>query len=123
MREEIREHAKGLGIPYLVHFTRASNLASIIEHGLYPIGRTAEIGVAPEINDPYRFDGHLNASSLSIAFPNFRMFYRLRTENPGVEWVVLAIDRAVLWLKRLRFLSPQCRRCKNYKPARSCVKS
>jgi hypothetical protein len=103
MREEIRQHATELGIQYLVHFTRASNLPSILRHGLFPRARAAEIGIAPEINDRHRLDGHLNATSLSIAFPNYRMFYRLRNENPGVPWAVLAIHPAVLWLKDCAF--------------------
>lgn len=62
-KKDIKELASRLGIPYLLHFTRVGNLPSIIEHGLYPVARTCEIGVMPEVNDPHRFDGHLSASS------------------------------------------------------------
>lgn len=102
-KQQIQEYSQAIKIPFLVHFTRASNLPSILEHGLYPMGRIAEIEVTPAINDELRLDGHLDGLSLSIAFPNFRMFYKLRKDNPDVEWVVLAVDPSVLWLKDCAF--------------------
>lgn len=102
-RQAIQTHTQILEIPYLVHFTRAANLPSIIEHGLYPISRKAERGINPQINDQMRLDGHLDGTSLSISFPNYRMFYKYRQDNPGVEWVVLGIDPSVLWQKNCAF--------------------
>lgn len=102
-KQDVREFAQRVQIPYLLHFTRAANLPSIIEHGLYPVSRTCEIGVVPQVNDHHRFDGHRSATSLSIGFPNYRMFYKLRTENPGVNWVVLGIAASVLWTKDCAF--------------------
>lgn len=102
-REDIQGLVVKLKVPFLLHFTRVGNLSSIIQHGLYPVARACEIGITPQINDPHRFDGHLGATSLSIAFPNYRMFYKHRAENDGVEWVVLAIDPAVLWKKDCAF--------------------
>jgi hypothetical protein len=102
-REDIRKLARELGIPFLIHFTRVSNLESTMRHGLRPRERFPEVCITPEINDRYRLDGYLGATSLSIAFPNYRMFYRLRQENPAVEWVVLAIDPRVLWEKDCAF--------------------
>jgi hypothetical protein len=102
-RQEIQAHATTVQIPYLLHFTRAANLPSIVTHGLYPVSRVAEIGANPQINDQLRLDGHLDGVSLSIAFPNYRMFYKYRQENAGVDWVVLAINPSVLWLKDCAF--------------------
>ena len=96
-RHAIQSHCRALEIPYLVHFTRVANLPSIMEHGLYPIDRVHEIGVEPEINDQYRLDGHLDGTSVSIAFPNCQMFYKYRMDDESVEWAVLVLKRSILW--------------------------
>lgn len=102
-REAIQTHAKAVKIPFLLHFTRAENLPTIMEHGLYPISRVDEIGVTPRINDDVRLDGRRDGISLSIAFPNYRMFWKCRQDNQGVKWVVLSVDPSVLWSKRCAF--------------------
>lgn len=102
-RKTIQAHANAINVPFLIHFTRVVNLPFIMEHGLYPVSRTAEIGVTPQINDELRLDGHRDGTSLSIAFPNYRMFWKYRQENKGVEWVVLGVDSSVLWLKDCAF--------------------
>lgn len=102
-REAIQAHAKAIQIPYLIHFTRAANLPSIIQHGLVPVSRAAEKGIEPEVNDGLRLDGHVDGTSLSIGFPNYRMFYKYRQENPDVKWVVLGIQPSVLWAKDCAF--------------------
>lgn len=98
-KEAIRAHATAIQIPFLTHFTRVKNLPEIMQHGIYPVSRVAEIAVAPEVNDHLRLDGHRDGTSLSIAFPNSRMFYKYRRENPEIEWAVLAIHPSVLWTK------------------------
>lgn len=102
-RQAIQTHATEIKVPFLLHFTRAANLPSIMQHGLYPVSRADEIGAAPQINDELRLDGHRDGTSLSIAFPNYRMFWKYRQDNEGVEWVVLAIRPSVLWLKDCAF--------------------
>ncbi|RYD76884.1 MAG: DUF4433 domain-containing protein [Verrucomicrobiaceae bacterium] len=102
-RQAIQAHANAINLPWLLHFTRIVNLPSIMQHGLYPASRVAEIGVTPQINDELRLDGHLGGTSLSIAFPNYRMFWKYRQQNEGVEWVVLAVHPSVLWLKDCAF--------------------
>ena len=101
--DDIKQLAGQVGVPFLIHFTRVENLPSIMQHGLYPVARACEVGIEPQRNDLHRLDGHLGATSLSIAFPNYRMFYKHRVENPGTEWVVLGIDPAVLWEKDCAF--------------------
>ncbi|CAI8703600.1 DUF4433 domain-containing protein [Pseudomonas sp. IT-P2] len=101
--KDIQTQAQELKIPQLVHFTRAANLPTILKHGLYPLSRKDEIGITPLINDQLRLDGHLDGTSLSVSFPNFRMFYKYRQENPGIEWVVLGIKPSVLWEKDCAF--------------------
>ncbi|MEF9388040.1 DarT ssDNA thymidine ADP-ribosyltransferase family protein [Ralstonia solanacearum species complex bacterium KE056] len=102
-QEAIKQLASRLQIPFLVHFTRATNLPSIIQHGLYPISRIAEIGVDPQINDQYRWDGRPDGVSVSIAFPNCKMFYKYRRDNDSVDWVVLGLNPEILWKKKCAF--------------------
>ena len=99
----IQAHAVALKVPYLLHFTRAINLPSIITHGLYPVGRANEVGASPAINDQYRFDGHRNSTSVSIAFPNCQMFYKYRMLDAAVDWAILLIDPSILWTKDCAF--------------------
>lgn len=92
-----------IAVPHLVHFTRVTNLPSILTHGLYPISKTDRIGVTPDVNDVLRLDGHRDATSLSITFPNNLMFWKYRQENPEVDWAVLLISPSVLWTKNCAF--------------------
>lgn len=49
------------------------------------------------VNDSLRLDGHTNSISLSLSFPNHRMFYKYRMGSEAQGWVVLAISPEVLW--------------------------
>lgn len=102
-RQAIQVHATSIQVPYLLHFTRATNLPSIMAHGLYPVGRVHEIGAIPSVNDQLRLDGHRNGTSVSIAFPNSQMFYKYRKECQGVDWAVLVLFPSVLWTKDCAF--------------------
>lgn len=55
-------------------------------------------------SDPERRDGRLDGVSLSVSFPNWRMFYhkRLNSDAP-THWVVLSISPSVLWTHRIEF--------------------
>jgi hypothetical protein len=83
-------------IKALFHFTRESNLNSILHRGLLRRSEIEEKGIDYTYNDDERLDGHLNSISCSISFPNYRMFYRLRCENEGEKWVVLALSPNIL---------------------------
>lgn len=99
----IRSHAESVSIPYLLHFTRAVNLPSIMLHGIYPVGRVHEINVRPAINDQCRFDGHQDSTSVSIGFPNCQMLYKYRKADEGVEWSILVLHPSILWGKSCAF--------------------
>ncbi|CAM3934487.1 DarT ssDNA thymidine ADP-ribosyltransferase family protein [Pseudomonas wadenswilerensis] len=101
-RPEIQAYSQAREIPYLVHFTRLENLPSILQHGLRPVSKHGAFCNQPVINDELRLDGHLDGTSLSIAFPNYHMFYKYR-QQPNTEWVVLGIDQSVLWTKNCGF--------------------
>lgn len=104
-RLRIKSTAWSRKIPYLVHFTRAVNLPTIMVHGICSVEKSREIGLFPSVNDEFRMDGYLNATSFSISFPNSRMFYKYRMLNPSEEWVVLIVRPQVLWDKDNAFCS------------------
>lgn len=90
-------------IPYLVHFTHVNNLPSILQYGFYPQAQKTDLaaGIA-HINDSLRLDNKKNYSCFSIAFPNSRMFYRVRNSFGG-DWAVLLINNRILWEKDCLF--------------------
>lgn len=90
-------------IPYLVHFTNINNLSSILNIGLHPRGNSARYNFSPLVNDELRLDGHLDAVSLSVGFPNSRMFYKYRKYFDQDLWVVLVIDRSIMWKRKCAF--------------------
>jgi hypothetical protein len=92
----IQEYVAERGIAYLLHFTRLTNLGSILQHGLVRRGRLDGQNVTGVVNDQYRLDG-TDAVSVSIGFPNYKMFYRYRQENPQEDWVVVVINPSALW--------------------------
>lgn len=103
MREEIQKIATDRKIPFLVHFTRVENVQSIMQNGLLPISKARDMGITPAVNDEKRLDGRLNGTSLSIAFPNGSLFFKLRNNFQDIDWVVLAIHSSVLWSKKTLF--------------------
>jgi len=96
MAGTIQEYATDRGINYLMHFTRTSNLESILQRGLVPRDTLILEGYN-DFNDQYRYDG-THAVCLSIGFPNYKMFFGIRQENKDVDWVVLVIHPAALWM-------------------------
>jgi len=90
-------------ISCLVHFTRVENLESIMTHGIVPIATAREELQNVYSNDEYRWDGHSDASCLSISFPNSRMFYKCRQADVNADWVVLGVHPSILWLKDCAF--------------------
>ncbi|MEO4030091.1 DarT ssDNA thymidine ADP-ribosyltransferase family protein [Chromobacterium vaccinii] len=99
----IQSYAESRDIRFLLHFTRIENLPSILIHGLHPMSRIGAIGINPINNDQLRLDGHLDATSLSISFPNYQMFYRYRKNTIGADWVILGIRSSILWSKSCAF--------------------
>ena len=93
-------------ISSLVHFTRIENLASILNLGLLPRSEleTRYHDLTPVFNDKHRLDGHPEAISLSIGYPNWRMFHKYSHANKE-EWVVLLLRPDILWEKDCAFLA------------------
>lgn len=87
---------KSKQIDTLFHFTRVENLHNIFKYGLYPRSKLENSEFNYIFNDEYRFDRCESAICTSIEFPNYKMFYTLRQNNPGTGWVVLRIDANVI---------------------------
>lgn len=100
---KIKEIVQEKNIPCILHFTRLCNLDSILKHGLIGNETLTSNSISYKNNDTLRLDGYANAICCSIAFPNYKMFYKLRKENPGIEWVILGIKRKILWQKNVAF--------------------
>lgn len=101
----IRHEAQCRDIPYLLHFTQAQNLCSIVDHGL--LSRSAlesQNEFSAHASARVRLDEHNNAVSISVAAINARMF-NAKTRDVGTPyWVVLMLEPSILWTHRCRFL-------------------
>jgi hypothetical protein len=97
LARQIQLFCESCQIKQLVHFTHIQNLSTILQHGLLSIDGLAK---TPTIqyrrNDAKRLDGQLNAISLSISFPNYRMFYIYQCNIPQ-DWVVISLKPDILW--------------------------
>jgi hypothetical protein len=103
MRQEIEDYRIERGIPFLLHFTREANLASIIQHGIVPRSEVSTRGLASEFNDPNRLDGRTAFNCLSVSFPNSQMFYRFQMDHPDVQWPILVIHPLIMAHKEVLF--------------------
>lgn len=102
-QQKIKEIADERGIPFLVHFTQAENLPGILQHGIVSRKQAELLEINLYVTDKHRFDNRLDATSLSVAFPNGPMFYRKREQAHACNWVVLLLDPRVLWEKDCAF--------------------
>lgn len=102
-RDEIRRICQEIGIEYLTHFTNVENLKSILDNGLIGRSKLQERGLEFRYNDELRLDGQPQSTSLSISFPNYKMFYRYRTQSDNSSWVVLLLDPSILWKLDCKF--------------------
>ena len=99
MEELIKKH----DVKILVHFTRCDNLKNIFRYGLLTRSYLIDNKIYSIFNDTNRFDGYKNAICASISFPNYKMFYRLRYENPSIKWAIIIINKKVLIDKECAF--------------------
>lgn len=99
----MRETMKEFDINYLVHFTQAENLPSIFKHGILPLTQQRSKNISSKRNDLYRMDFCEEATSTSIDFPNYKLFYKFRMRDKSVDWVVLALSAELLLAKQCAF--------------------
>lgn len=93
-------------IKFLVHFTDVSNLDSIMNNGIQSINSLHNNNITFSNNDLLRLDNRPNSISLSISFPNYKMFsyYRIY-QTVKKNMVVLLLDPALIRDKKCLFFS------------------
>ena len=102
-QDRIRSQAEAFGIPHLFHFTRCENLQSILRHGLLSVADCQAEDILAVHNDSLRLDAQPDGTSLSISFPNYRMFYKYRELDIAADWAVLKLSPRILWEKECAF--------------------
>lgn len=90
-------------INHVIHFTNVMNLKSILANGLITRHELNNNSIEFHHNDNYRFDGFTNSVSCSIERPNYKMLYKLRMNNRDSEWVIIILNKSVLWEKNCAF--------------------
>lgn len=96
--KKLKRAVKKREVENLVHFTRLSNLDSILKHGIISREQLEQDPICKStFNDPLRLDRQTNANCCSIDFPNYRMFFPLREDHGKRKWVVLLLDKSILW--------------------------
>lgn len=83
-------------IDRLYHFTQAENLENIFRYGIVPRTTLDRRRIQSRYNDDYRYDDCKDAVCTSIEFPNYKMFYKLRQDNPETDWAVLRLNAHIL---------------------------
>lgn len=105
-KQAIKRIVETRRIQFLTHFTSIENVLGILTFGLLPrvlLGVVRNAGLKAVVTDEDRLDLCSHASSLSISFPNYRMFYKYRTAMKGKTWAVLKISPVILWEKECVF--------------------
>ncbi len=93
---DIRRIAHARGIDHLYHFSPAGDLDRIVEHGLRSRASLDAAAIPYLITDRARWDGRLDALSLSIESLNRTMFAAKQAEL-ATEWLIYELDASVHW--------------------------
>lgn len=102
-KEEIIKICKERKIDGLLHFTNVNNLESILMRGIIPVWLHEAAKINSEKNDIERRDNHLECTSFSIGFPNYKFFYSIRNNNSDKRFAVIKIKPSILWEKYREF--------------------
>ena len=84
---------KERGVEYFVHFTPEENIPSILQHGIIPREDLSAHRIDARCPDQSRSDNHLDYSSFSVSFPNYRVMYSKRDD---MKFVILCIDPRII---------------------------
>ncbi|OSX53221.1 DarT ssDNA thymidine ADP-ribosyltransferase family protein [Anoxybacillus ayderensis] len=103
MYDTIKNFILNRGIENVYHFTREENLESILNMGILSKKDLKDRRIKYTHNDQLRLDGFENAISCSISFPNYKMFFKYREQNPNVNWSVIELSSEVLHNKECHF--------------------
>lgn len=99
----MRSAVQARDIKAVFHFTRYSNLPSILTQGIRSRAELEAWHQPPAFNDMHRLDNQKNAICFSIGFPNYKMFWGLRQDHRQEQWAVLAVKPDILWEKDCAF--------------------
>lgn len=104
LKEQLPIILRERGITELFHFTHINNVSSIISSGgLWPRSVHKELGIIAQYSDQMRLDNTINATSLSISFPNYMMLYQ-KQKNYGSNYAILVFDSSLLYLENEKVL-------------------
>ena len=89
---------KERGVEYFVHFTPEENIPSILQHGIIPREDLSAHRINAVCPDQSRSDNHLDYSSFSVSFPNYRVMYSKRrySKRHDMKFVILCIDPRII---------------------------
>ena len=90
-RPQILNEMKERSIYSFVHFTDARNLPGILADGLRIRSELEAAGAEMYPTDPNRLDEMIHSLSLSVSFPNYKMFYSKQMDEPERHWCVLQL--------------------------------
>lgn len=103
MAKTVQQYVAEIGVNQLVHFTRESSLESILQRGLITRD-TLSLEGFDGFNDNVRAD-YTHAVCVSVGFPNYKMWWRIKQDNPNVDWILLVIEPRALWELNCAFCS------------------
>ena len=115
VKKEINIFIDNQKINYLVHFTAVDNLQSILRHGLLSRKILCERNIPYFHTDTERIDGHLDAISVSVSFPNYKMFFKKREYFKEKTWIVIFISTDILTNSDCFFIDGNAAEYKNKK--------
>lgn len=93
---EIKSFCATRGIYELLHFAKASQMPFILRYGLLTNAILANAG--GKVEDQSRIDQNSDHVCLSVDFPNYKLFYKRRTEaGMGETWCILSIEKSLIW--------------------------
>jgi hypothetical protein len=93
---EIKEYCDKRGVKELIHFAPISKMPFILRYGL--LTNSILKNARSEVGDKSRLDGNDDHICLSVDFPNYKLFFRRRSDaGPAEKWCVLSVSRALTW--------------------------
>ncbi len=89
------EYFRNRGVKYLIHFTPAENLESILEHGICPRQYMEKKDIGYRCTDTVRADGKNGYTSYSVSYPNRAMLLNKKLDDQ-ISFAILYVDISVL---------------------------
>lgn len=117
--ERIKEITDRRFIDHILHFTRVENLPGIVKAGILSRNEIRAQQLLAYGSSTQRWDGNDDAVSASISRIYYKMFKAKEKEFSHDNWVILLLDRRILWTLRCNFFSENASRNWMKRQARS----